>query len=292
MAPTDGLQLGLFLTPEAAQLDALRAQVALADRGGLDQLHVQDHPYQRRQLDTMSLIPDLLARTERLRVVTAVANLPLRHPAMLAKAAATLSVLSGGRFELGLGSGAFWDAVVAMGGVRRTPREAVDALEEAIPLIRRAWAGEPSIRSDGPIYPVHGYRPGPVPERPPGIWLGAYRPRMLRLTGGLADGWIPTSPYAPPEVLPEMQQRIDDAAATAGRDPEAVHRVYVINARITDGAVDGLSGPVEHWVDQIARFHRDLRFDALILWPDGDDVDAQVRRFVEEVAPAARAAVA
>jgi alkanesulfonate monooxygenase SsuD/methylene tetrahydromethanopterin reductase-like flavin-dependent oxidoreductase (luciferase family) len=125
-----------------------------AERGGLDLIGIQDHPYQRRFLDTFALIADLLARTERLRIFPDVANLPLRPPAMLAKAGASLDVMSGGRFELGLGAGAFWDAIAAMGGPARSPGESVDALAEAIE-----------------------------------IWLGAYEPRMLRLTGRVADGW-------------------------------------------------------------------------------------------------------
>src|SRR6266511_2780155 len=87
-----------------------------ADRSRLDLVGIQDHPYQRRFLDTLALIETLLAETRRVRVFPDVANLPLRPPATLAKEAASLDVLSGGRFELGLGAGAFWDAIEAMGG--------------------------------------------------------------------------------------------------------------------------------------------------------------------------------
>ena len=81
-------------------------------------------------------------RTERVRLFPAVANLPLRHPAMLAKEAATIDVLSGGRFELGLGAGAFWEGIEAFGGPRRSGPESVDALEEAIAILRACWSGE------------------------------------------------------------------------------------------------------------------------------------------------------
>ena len=124
---------GISVVPFAAAHRDIVEQVLAAERGGLDLVGIQDHPYQRRFLDTFALIADLLARTSRLRFFPDVASLPMRGPAMIAKAAASLDVMSGGRFELGLGAGSFWDAVAGMGGPRRTGGEAADALEEAIP---------------------------------------------------------------------------------------------------------------------------------------------------------------
>ena len=113
-----------------------------------------------------------------------VANLPLRPPAVLARSVASLDILSGGRVELGLGAGAFWDAIEAIGGPRRTPREAVDALEEAIGVIRALWTPGRTPRIDGEHYRLHGAKPGPFPVHPVGIWLGAYKPRMLGSPAG------------------------------------------------------------------------------------------------------------
>jgi hypothetical protein len=76
-------------------------------------------------------------------------ELTLRPPAVMAKAAASIDVLSGGRFELGLGAGNFWDAIEAHGGPRRTPGEALAALEEAIEVIRKVWSGERNLRFEG-----------------------------------------------------------------------------------------------------------------------------------------------
>ncbi|MCZ0984819.1 LLM class flavin-dependent oxidoreductase [Streptomyces diastatochromogenes] len=98
-----------------------------ADRAGLDLVTVQDHPYQQAFHDTWTLMAFLAARTERVTFVPTVANLPLRPPAMLAKAAASFDLLSGGRLQLGLGAGAFWEPIAAMGGPRRGKKEAVDA---------------------------------------------------------------------------------------------------------------------------------------------------------------------
>src|SRR3954447_16800112 len=143
------VEIGVFVIPDAAGRDAVIEQVTLADRLGLDPVRIQDHPYQRRFLETTSLLAFLAARTERIRLFPDVANLPLRPPAVLAKAAASIDLLSGGRFELGLGAGAFWEAIEAMGGVARSPGEAVDALEEAIEVIRLMWSGERSVSYDG-----------------------------------------------------------------------------------------------------------------------------------------------
>jgi alkanesulfonate monooxygenase SsuD/methylene tetrahydromethanopterin reductase-like flavin-dependent oxidoreductase (luciferase family) len=285
-------EFGLFLIPEAASYPDLLRQVEAAERGGLDLIGIQDHPYQRRFLDTFALIADLLARTERLRIFPDVANLPLRPPAMLAKAGASLDVMSGGRFELGLGAGAFWDAIVAMGGPARSPGESVDALEEAIEIIRRTWSGERSVTFEGTHYAVRGFHPGPPPAHPIGIWLGAYKPRMLRLTGRVADGWVPSLGNTSPAGLAEMQRRIDDAAGAAGRDPSAIRRILNIGGTITDGSpVDLLHGPPEHWIQTLIGFVLELGFDGFVLWPDGD-VLPQVERFAGEVVPAVREAAA
>ena len=99
---------------------------------GLEYSGIQDHPYNARFLDTWTLIATLLQATERVHIFPNVANLPLRPPVMLAKAAATLDVLSGGGVELGLGAGAFREGIEAMGGPGRRRSESVEALEEAI----------------------------------------------------------------------------------------------------------------------------------------------------------------
>ena len=101
------LRFGISLVPATEPLDRIRELVRAADDAALDLVGIQDHPYQRRFLDTWSLIPSLLAETKRISFFPDVANLPLRPPAVMAKAAASLDVLSGGRFELGLGAGGF-----------------------------------------------------------------------------------------------------------------------------------------------------------------------------------------
>src|SRR5688572_1209719 len=185
-------ELGIFIVPSAEDHEDTIAQAVAADEAGLDYVGIQDHPYQRRFLETWTLLSYLAARTERVRLVPDVLNLPLRLPAMIAKSAATLDVLSGGRVELGLGAGAFWEAIDAMGGPDRTPKESVDAVEEGLQILRAYLSGQESVSFDGEIYKVDGAKPGPPPAHELGIWLGAYKPRMLGITGRLADGWLPS----------------------------------------------------------------------------------------------------
>jgi alkanesulfonate monooxygenase SsuD/methylene tetrahydromethanopterin reductase-like flavin-dependent oxidoreductase (luciferase family) len=291
--PDRGLpvRFGWFLVPEAADPQGLIRDARLAERAGFDLIGIQDHPYQRRYLDTFTLLAGLATATERIGLFPDVASLPLRHPAMLAKASASLDLLSGGRFELGLGAGAFWDAIVAMGGPRRAPGEAVDALEEAIALLRLLWSDQRSVRFTGRHYRVAGVKPGPAPVHPIGIWVGAYGPRMLRLVGRLADGWVPSSSYAPPDRLPAAQARVDDAAADAGRDPAVIRRLYNVSGRIGPGGGGFLDGPAGQWVEQLLPLVTEAGMDTFVLWPS-EDPARQLELFAAEVAPALREAVA
>ena len=284
------LEFGASVEPLADPPDWAARVARAADRSGLDLVGIQDHPYQRRFLDTWTLISTLVPITERVRFFPDVANLPLRPPAMLAKAAASLDVLSGGRVEMGLGAGAFWDAIEAMDGPRRSPGEAVRSVEEAIKIMRLVWSEERSVRFDGELYSLRGMRPGPHPVHPIGIWVGAYGPRMLDLIGRLADGWIPSLGYSPPERLPELQRRIDAGAAEAGREPGEIRRAYNVAGMIGPAGDDLLEGPVSRWVEELTRFVLEFGMDTFIYWPSGDHV-RQIEVFANEVVPAVREAV-
>jgi alkanesulfonate monooxygenase SsuD/methylene tetrahydromethanopterin reductase-like flavin-dependent oxidoreductase (luciferase family) len=285
------LEFGASLEPLADPPDWAARIAKAADYTGLDLVGIQDHPYQRRFLDTWTLISTLVPVTERVRFFPDVANLPLRPPAMLAKAAASLDVLSSGRIEMGLGAGAFWDAVEAMDGPRRSPGEAVRSVEEAIEVMRLVWSEERSVRFDGEFYSLRGMRPGPHPVHPIGIWVGAYGPRMLDLIGRLADGWVPSLGYSSPERLPEMQQRIDAGATEAGREPGEIRRTYNVSGMIGPEGDALLDGPVSKWVENLARFVLELGMDTFIYWPAEDHV-RQIELFANEVGPAVRETVA
>jgi alkanesulfonate monooxygenase SsuD/methylene tetrahydromethanopterin reductase-like flavin-dependent oxidoreductase (luciferase family) len=279
------VKIGIFITPDATDPAATVDQFVAADQAGLDAVGVQDHPYQPRFFDTWTLLAYCAARTEHICLVPDVINLPLRLPSVLAKSATSLDVLSGGRVELGVGAGAFWEGVEAMGGARRKPGESVDALEEAITIMRAFWSGERSVTFEGEHYRVKGAHPGPRPAHPIGIWVGAYKPRMLRLTGRLGDGWLPSlgGKYISPEDAPKMHAEIDAAAQAAGRSPDDIERAVNVMS---------LAGTPATWIDQLARIAQELRFTTLFVTVPDDDPIGFVRRLGEEVAPQVREALA
>ena len=284
---------GMSVVPVAAAYPQIVDDVLFGEANGLELVGIQDHPYQRRYLDTFALIADLLARTTRLRFFPDVASLPMRGPTMLAKAAASLDVMSGGRFELGLGAGNFWDAVAGMGGPHRTTAEAADALEEAIPIIRGALDVGPErrvVRGEGPHYPVPGYPPGPPPAHRVEIWIGAYKPRGLRLIGRMADGWVPSFGYTGVEGLREGAKRLDDAALAAGRDPMAIRRIVNVGGLVTDGATgdNPMDGPVDRWVATLTDWAVNIGIDAFVFWHADRP---SLERYATEVVPAVREAL-
>jgi alkanesulfonate monooxygenase SsuD/methylene tetrahydromethanopterin reductase-like flavin-dependent oxidoreductase (luciferase family) len=285
------VEFGTSVAPLADPPDFAKRVSVAADSAGLDLVGIQDHPYQRRFLDTWTLISTLVPVTGRIRFFPDVACLPLRLPAMLAKAAASLDVLSGGRVEMGLGAGAFWEAIEAMGGPRRSPGEAVRSVEEAIQVMRLVWSEERSVRFDGEIYTLKGLKPGPHPAHEIGIWVGAGGPRMLDLIGRLADGWVPSMGWATPDRLPEMHRRIDEGAARAGRDPDEIRRVYNISGIIGEEGEGLLDGSASRWIEELSRFALELGMDTFIYWPAEDHV-RQIELFASEVVPAVRETVA
>jgi alkanesulfonate monooxygenase SsuD/methylene tetrahydromethanopterin reductase-like flavin-dependent oxidoreductase (luciferase family) len=279
------LQFGIFVTPVAADAAAVLQLAKLADVVGLDLVTFQDHPYQARFLDTWTLLSVVAAQTSVVRVAPNVANLPLRQPVVLARSVASLDILSGGRVELGLGAGAFWDGIAAVGGRKLTPGQAVDALSEAVDVIRAVWSPDGgALRHEGTHYRVVGAHPGPAPAHNVEIWLGAYKPRMLALTGAKADGWLPSMGYAELDDLPRMNAAIDEAAETAGRTPADIRRMLNINGRF--GAGGGfLQGPPADWAEQLAELTLAEGISTYILSVSSD---AEVRRFADEVVPLVR----
>ena len=281
--------------------DAFRRARIADTSAAIDLLLIQDHPYLANFFDTWTLLTLLAGATERVHLGTNVSPLPLRPPAMLAKAAATLDVLSGGRAELGIGAGGFHQAIEGFGGRMPAQSEIVDAFAEAIQVIRGLWRSERSFSFEGKFHRVHGAHFGPPPAHAIRLWVGANRPRMLRLTGRLADGVLVSNGYVSEEQLPEVNRLIDEGAARAGRAPEAIRRAYNVMGIIDLPGLHQDPGalrrgtpllPVSGWVDYLLRLYRERRMDTFVFWPLGEHQLEQIEVFAGAVAPAVAACAA
>ncbi|MBX6343312.1 MAG: LLM class flavin-dependent oxidoreductase, partial [Thermomicrobiaceae bacterium] len=217
---------GINIDPGTADPQDPFRRARIADLSDIDLATIQDHPYVAHFFDTWMLLSMLAQATERVHLGTNVSPIPLRPPAMLAKAAASLDVLSGGRIELGIGAGAFPQGIAALGGTIPPRPEIVPAFDEAIQVIRGLWQSQRSFSFSGTHYQLRGTRFGPRPVHPIRIWVGATKPRMLRLAGQRADGVLITNTYVPEERLPEVNRLIDEGASRAERDPTEIRRGY------------------------------------------------------------------
>ncbi len=283
------LQFGIFATPVAEPAEHAVELAVIAEDAGLDLVTFQDHPYNPQFLDTWTLIANAAAQTSRIRLAGNVLNLPLRDPVHLARAAASFDRLSGGRIELGLGAGAFWDAIYSMGVRKLTAGQSIEALAEGIEIIRAIWnADEPtSFSFEGMHQRLDVVERGPAPAHAIGIWVGAYKPRILRVTGRLADGWLPSLGYLEggPPAMTAMNDEIDTAAIAAGREPSEIRRMLNINGRFQQQERGLFQGPPESWARQIVEIERDYGTSTFILAADDPET---VALFGTVVAPMAR----
>ena len=187
------------------------------------------------------LLGFLAACTTRIELAAAVLVLPQRQTALVAKQAAEVDLLSGGRFRLGIGLG--WNAVEyeALGQDFSTRGRRV---EEQVDLLRRLWT-EPSITFHGSYDRVTGAGLAPLPvQRPIPVWFGAQSDRAYRRAGRLADGWFPQ--VAPGPKLDEARSVVEQAAVAAGRDPARIGMEGRVSWR---GSPENLAEQAAAWRD-------------------------------------------
>jgi alkanesulfonate monooxygenase SsuD/methylene tetrahydromethanopterin reductase-like flavin-dependent oxidoreductase (luciferase family) len=263
------LRFGSFLNPLSSSPRQPVDLARLSEDLGLDLVTFQDHPYQAALQDTWTLLTWVAASTSRIHVAGNVLNLPLRQPAVLARAAAGLDLLSDGRVELGIGSGGFFDQIASMGAPLLTPADAVTGLDEALDIIRGIWdVDSPGpLHVDGRFHRVDGVQRGPAPAHRIPIWVGAYRPRMQRIIGTKGDGWLPSLPWLKPGDLARGNIVIDEAARRAGRDPAGIVRLLNVTAR--------------YRAEELARLAME---DGVSVFIMGSDDPAELRHFAEVTA--------
>jgi probable F420-dependent oxidoreductase len=186
------------------------------DRAGGEKVHTADVPYH----EPFVLFGVLGAVTERVELVTSILILPQRQTAVVAKQAAELDLLTGGRLRLGVGVGRNWMEYEAL-NEDFTTRGA--RLEEQVDVLRRLWT-EDLVTFDGRWHHLDriGLNPLPV-QRPIPIWMGSFVgqvvEKVIRRIGRLADGWFPQ--MSPADLAPVLE-RLRGYAAEAGRDPAAI----------------------------------------------------------------------
>lgn len=223
------IEVGVYIPPVAMGFADLVARAQLCESLGLTSFWLYDHLYApglpgQPALEAWTLATALLARTTRLRVGHLVLDNNLRHPALLAKMASTLDVISAGRLDLGLGSGSWAPEHVEGGFPWGTAAERAERLGEALEIITRMFTGEP-VSFAGRHYRVEGLRGVPRPAQRPGppIHVGGVGERLtLPLVARYADVWnVPT--YG----LAHWERRVgvlEAACERVGRDPASIRR--------------------------------------------------------------------
>jgi alkanesulfonate monooxygenase SsuD/methylene tetrahydromethanopterin reductase-like flavin-dependent oxidoreductase (luciferase family) len=283
----DPLRFGVSLrtTPDINPAAEARHAEAL----GFDLVTMMDHlPGSRPTFETWTEMTWVAAATERILVGSNVLGMPYRHPAVTAKMAETLQRLSGGRVVLGIGGGGSNAEFAAFGLPVRRPKEKVDAFEEGVEIIRRLWAGGP-VTIRGEHYSVQDAEISPTPEPPIPLWFGVYGPRSLRLAGRLADGWLPSYRFAPPDRWGMGRDRIRRAAEEAGRDPDALDFAYNIGVRVDERAEQRpgmIAGPPDKVTEELAAILA-LGVTFPVIWTAGEGVE-QRERLAAEVLPKIR----
>jgi probable F420-dependent oxidoreductase len=258
-------------------LDEVRA----ADRAGWHGIWLADHympdtgnttPARGDVYECWSVLPAIAAVTERVRLGTLVSPTSVHHPALLAKRAATLDQLSGGRFVLGLGAGWQLNEHQAYGIELDPPGKRVSRFEESIQIIRSLLAEE-STTFHGEYYDVLDAPADPKPVQSPlPIVVGTRGPRMLRITARYASEW---NTWGTPELAGEHRTRLVQACEKAGRDPATMWTSA--NAMVALGATQAPPGRAAVWgspqqmIDEFGKY-AELGFDEFIVpdWTFGE----------------------
>ena len=269
------------------------AEARLAEAAGFDFVSINDHVLgPQPRLECWTTLAWVAASTTRIRVASRVLGVPYRNPALVAKMAETLHRLSGGRLILGLGAGSAPDEFRALGLDVPGLGDRVTGLEEAIRVIRGAWA-ETSSTFAGTWHRSNELQLEPKPVSPIPIWLGTVGRRGLSIVGRLADGWIPSMSDVPPEGVSGMLAQIGDASAAAGRRRGDVCSIYNVDVQVAPrrgGAAD-VAGPVSLIADRLAGLAQ-LGLNGFNLVVQGSHRMHQIELLGREVLPAIRLAQA
>jgi alkanesulfonate monooxygenase SsuD/methylene tetrahydromethanopterin reductase-like flavin-dependent oxidoreductase (luciferase family) len=221
------VQFGVHIGPQNATIGELRQLWKWLDRSGVDWISGWDHLYEappaggtQPHFEAVATLAAIAADTERARVGSLVFCALYRNVGLLAKAAVTIDHLSGGRFELGIGSGWHEEEARAFGFSFPGRAERHEVLEAQVRALRSLFAGK---RTSGDRLSLDDANCLPLPAGRLPIWIGGTgRKKTLRLAGALADGW--NAPYVGAGTFRELNGVLDDWCSAAGRNPSDVER--------------------------------------------------------------------
>ena len=285
MAGGKGLRFGIQTTATRTwpEMVALWRRVEAL---GFDSLWLQDHLVPPFRIDgpifeAWTLLAALATQTERVRLGVLVSCNTFRHPPLVAKQAATVDHVSGGRLEMGLGAGWFKPEHDMFGLELPGAAELVGRFREAVEVVDRLLRQDVTTY-EGRYYQVREapFRPAPVQRPRPPLTLGAHGPKMMRVVAEYADRWNSTGSVA---EMRERNRTLDEQCAAVGRDPAAILRshLYVPVLMPEERPWDS----VEAFQDFVGRL-REAGIQEFIFQPPSDDRFAIVERVAAEVIPA------
>jgi F420-dependent oxidoreductase-like protein len=279
------LRVGLQTVPNQPW-ETMVAQWRSFEAMGFESLWLPDHfvPTFRRDLplfEAWTLLAGLATATSRARIGILVSCNTFRHPALLAKEAATVDHISGGRLEFGIGTGWVEFEHEMFGIPYPDGPERVSRFEEAVELIDRLMRREVSS-FDGRYYQLKEapFRPQPVQKPRPPFTLAAHAPRMLGIVARYADRWNSMGTVA---ELSERMDRLDEGCQRIGRDPTSILRssLYVAAIVPTEKPWDS----VEAFRDYIGRY-QEAGFGECLFQPPPPERWAVLERVAADVLPA------
>ena len=282
------------LNPRGMSFERTVEIARLAESAGFENITFSDRPPETN-LEGWTMATAVAMRTQKIRVTHSTLNVPYRYPALLAKMATALDIITGGdRLLMTLGAGAQEAHATTYGMAWGTPGERVDGLVDTINIMRGMWSTD-HFSYEGKRYSVDDAQldPKPVTGSIP-ILIGAAKPRTLRIAGSMADGWLKNGGWPEsPEAYAELQEAVDRAADDAGRDVGLIRRVINCTAYVgsaepasvmpsTFGASGGLMGTVNEVLDIIDKHHA-AGVDTFHVQFPSDLIDEQIPEFGERI---------
>lgn len=247
--------------------------------------------YAEETVETWSLLSYLAAETETIRLGTGVTPMALRPPGLLAKIVSTVDRLSGGRVDLGIGTGWSEGSFGAIDTDFGDPKSRKARLREGIDLIVKLWQSEEKLDFDGQFYKSQGALLGPKPiQKPyPPLFIGGWRQNMLKLTAEFGDGWIPWN--RTPEFYKGAIDTVRKEAEELGRADDILFGTGVLVAPEGESGADmdqahGEQPPLtrktmKEWSDRFEDIGCELMM--LMILPDPKDSHAVLHQVADEL---------